>query len=88
LRISHQEVVNKSPAEVVAWLLPIASAFGVCSDKRTVEMALRYFTDPAGFAAQSSDLTKDVGELAAQGDLVRGIRYLQILQEGKVWDWS
>lgn len=88
LRISHHEVVNKSAVEVVAWLLPIASAFGVCSDKRTVEMALRYFTDPAGFAAQSSDLTKEVGALAAQGDLVRGIRYLQILQEGKVWDWS
>lgn len=88
LRISHQQVVNKSPAEVVAWLLPIASAFGVCSDKRTVEMGLRYFTDPAGFAAQSSDLTKEVGELAAQGDLVRGIRYLQILQEAKIWDWS
>lgn len=88
LRISHHEVVNMSAVEVVAWLLPIASAFGVCSDKRTVELALRYFTDPAGFAAQSSDITKEVGELAAQGDLVRGIRYLQILQEGKVWDWS
>lgn len=88
LRISHQEAVNKSPAEVVAWLLPIASAFGVCSDKSTVEMALRFFTDPAGFVAQSSDLTKEVGELTAQGDLVRGIRYLQILQEGKVWDWN
>lgn len=88
LRISHQDVGNKSPAEVVAWLLPIASAFDICSDRRTVEMGLRYFTDPAGFAAHSSDLTKDISELADQGDLVRCIRYLQILQEGKTWDWN
>ena len=88
LRLSHKEIAEKSPSEVVAWLLPIASAFGVCKDKGTVESALRFFTDPAGFVARSSAITKELGELTAQGDLARGVRYLQILQEGKVWDWN
>jgi hypothetical protein len=88
LRMSHNEAIEKSPAEIVSWLLPIANAFGVCNDKNLVEGALRFFTDPAGFAARSTDVVKDVRELAAQEELVRGVRYLQILLEGKSWDWN
>lgn len=88
LRMSHKEAIEKSPTEVVSWLLPIANAFGVCNDRNLVERALRFFTDPAGFMGRSTDVEKDVRELAAHGDFVRGVRYLQILLEGKSWDWS
>lgn len=88
LRMSHKEALQKSPAEVVFWLLQIAKAFGVCNDRSVVERALRFFTDPAGFATRSPDVVKDVHELVAQEELVRGVRYLQILLEGKSWDWS
>ncbi|MGY0633669.1 hypothetical protein [Luteimonas sp. A478] len=88
LRMSHKEVLEKSPIEVVSWLLPISSAFDVCNDSNVVERGLRFFTDPAGFTTRSTDVAKDVRELATQGELVRGIRYLQIMLEGKPWDWS
>lgn len=88
LRISHQEAVEKTPADVVSWLLPITTAFGICANKTLVENALRYLTDPAGFVASSSDTAKDVQDLVLHGDLVRGARYLQILLGGKTWDWA
>ncbi|HUX62784.1 hypothetical protein [Sulfuricella sp.] len=88
LRMSHREAIEKSPAEVVLWLLPISKAFGICNDKGVIEKALRFLTDLIGFVTTSSDVPADVRELATQGDLVRGVRYLLILLEGKSWDWS
>lgn len=88
LRLSHQEAAEMTPAEVVAWLLPIALAFGICGDRNVVEKALRYLTDPVGFVVSSANAAKDVQDLALQGDLLRGVRYLQILLEDRSWGWS
>lgn len=88
LRISYREAMEMTPAEVVSWLLPITTAFGICANKTVVEKAFRYLTDPAGFAASSSDAAKDVQDLVRHGDLLRGGRYLQILLGGKSWDWG
>ena len=88
LRLSRQEAAEMTPAEVVAWLLPIASAFGICGDRNVVEKALRYLTDPVGFVVSSANAAKDVQDLALQGDLLRGVRYLQILLEDRSWDWA
>lgn len=88
LRISHRETIEMAPAHVVSWLLPITTAFGICADKAVVERAFRYFTDPAGFVATSSDAAKDVQVLVQHGDLLRSIRYLQILLGGEWWDWG
>lgn len=88
LRMSYKEALDISPAEVVSWLLPISVAFSVCNDRHLIERALRFFTDPAGFATSSTDVVREVHELATQGELVRGVRYLQILLEGRSWDWS
>lgn len=88
LRMSHKEVLEKSPAEVVSWLLKISNAFGVCNNRSIIERALRFFTAPTVFATKSTDIEKDVRELATNWELVRGVRYLQILLEGKSWDWS
>ncbi|NJB93179.1 hypothetical protein [Xanthomonas arboricola] len=88
LRLSHQEAAEKTPEEVVSWLLPITVAFGICENKDAVKNALRYFTDPAGFVVSSTNPVKDVRDLALQGDLLRGIRYLQILLKDRSWDWT
>jgi hypothetical protein len=72
----------------VSWLLPIANAFGICNERIVIEKALRFLTDTAGFAAKSSDIEEDVRGLAAQGELVRSVRYLQILLEGRSWKWN
>lgn len=88
LRLSRHEAAEKAPAEVVAWLLPITSAFGICGDWNIVEKALRYLTDPRGFVVSSANAEKDVQDLALQGDLLRGVRYLQMLLEDRSWDWA
>lgn len=88
LRMSHKQVIEQSPTEVVNWLLPISIAFSICNDRNLIEMALRFFTDPEGFAEKSNDIVNDGNQLIAAYELVRGVRYLQILLEGKSWDWS
>jgi len=88
LRMSHSEAREKTPTEVTSWLLPISHAFGICSDRSVIERALRFLTDPAGFVATCTDVADDVRGLMAQGNLVRGVRYLLILLEDKSWDWS
>ena len=88
LRLSYREVLDLTPVQVVTWLLKITTAFHLCTDTNLVERALRYLTDPRGFVASSRDVALDVQVLVSHGELVRGVRYLQILLEGKSWDWS
>jgi hypothetical protein len=88
LRLSHREALDLSPAQIVAWLLKITTAFHLSTDTNLVERALRYLTDPRGFVASSPDVTADVQALVGHGELARGVRYLQILLEDKSWDWS
>lgn len=88
LRLSHIEAMDLMPTEVVAWLLGITTAFHLCTNANLVERTLRYLTDTQGFVSSSRDIEADIQTLANHGELVRGVRYLQILLEGKSWDWS
>lgn len=88
LRLSYREAVDLAPAQVVAWLLKITTAFHLCTDASVIERALRYLTDPRGFVASSRDVAADVQTLVGHGELVRGVRYLQILLRDKSWEWS
>lgn len=88
LRMSHKEALEMTPMQVVPWLLEITTAFRLCNDRTLVERALRYLTDPGGFVASSKDVAAEVRALAGHAELMRGVRYLQILLEGKAWDWN
>lgn len=88
LRMSHREALDMAPMQVVPWLLKITTGFRLCSDPTLVEQMLRYLTDPGGFVASSRDAAAEIPRLVAQGELARGVRYLQILLEGRSWDWS
>lgn len=88
LRMSHREVLDMAPAQVVSWLLAITTGFRLCTDPHIVERGLRYLTDPSGFVASSQNVATDIRMLAEHGELARGVRYLQILVEDKSWDWN
>lgn len=88
LRMSHREVLDMAPTQVVSWLLAITTGFRLCTDPRVVERALRYLTDPSGFVASSQNVAADIRMLAERGELARSVRYLQILLEDKSWDWN
>jgi hypothetical protein len=88
LRMSHREVLDMAPAQVVPWLLKITTGFRLCTDPHLVEQMLRYLTDPGGFIPSSRNIAADLQSLVAHGELARGVRYLQILLEGKSWDWN
>lgn len=88
LRMSHREVLDMVPSQVVSWLLAITTGFRLCTDLHLVERALRYLTDPSGFVASSQNVAADIRMLAEHGELARGARYLQILLEEKSWDWN
>lgn len=88
LRMSHREVLDAAPTQVVSWLLAITVGFRLCTDPHLVERALRYLTDPSGFVASSRNVAADIRMLAECGELARGVRYLQILLEDKLWGWN
>lgn len=88
LRMSHREVFDTAPSQVVPWLLAITTGFRLCTDPHLVERALRYLTDPSGFVASSRNVAADIRVLAEHSELARGARYLQILLEEKSWDWN
>ncbi|MFC4729204.1 hypothetical protein [Coralloluteibacterium thermophilus] len=88
LRVSHREVLDMLPAQVVSWLLGITTRYRLCTDHLLVERMLRYLTDPDSFIASSRDVAVDIQSLVAHGELARSVRYLQKLLEGKSWDWN
>ncbi|WP_140908580.1 hypothetical protein [Cognatiluteimonas lumbrici] len=88
LRMSHREVIDTAPSQVVPWLLAISTGFRLCTDPHIVERALRYLTDPSGFVASSRNVAADIRILSKHSELARGARYLQILLGEKSWDWS
>lgn len=88
LRVSHGNVSDMAPVQIVPWLLSITTRYRLCTDPHVIERMLRYLTDPEGFIASSSDVAIDLQLLLAHGELARSVRYLQKLLEGKSWDWS
>jgi len=88
LRMSHKETLEMNLSHVVHWLLAITKGFRICDDALLVERALRYLTDPNKFIGWSRNATEEVLALASNGEMTRGVRYLQLLLEDKSWDWN